>query len=331
MAVVVMLLSGVVLAVTKHCNHNCKGTNGPDYLIGSGSANTLSGLGGGDTLKGLRRGDVLNGAGGDDDLFGGAGDDSIYGGIGHDVLHGKRNGDYINGIDGTTSYSTARKKQRTVDVLTGDRGNDTIKAKDGKKDIIRGGPGYDKAYVDRVGVDKVNGVEKVVRGTGGPKPKQCNDGIDNDGDGKIDLQDSGCASATDDTENSKPIAPQNHPPVAKDDSYSVDKSGDLTVPPPGVLDNDKDVDGDSLTVDTAVVHGPFGPPPGDPSGADPGYLDLKPNGGFVYDPDHSATDSFTDSFTYKATDGVADSNVAKVKITVCDPQDPTPPLPAACP
>ena len=56
---------------------------------------------------------------------------------------------------------------------------------------------------------------------------------------------------------------------------------------------------------------------------------------FTYDPDHSYLvqppawpKSFTDSFTYKATDGVAESNVAKVKITVCEYMDPSPP--AAC-
>lgn len=34
---------------------------------------------------------------------------------------------------------------------------------------------------------------------------QCNDGNDNDGDGKIDMQDYGCASATDNTENGEPL------------------------------------------------------------------------------------------------------------------------------
>jgi hypothetical protein len=83
-------------------------------------------------------------------------------------------------------------------------------ARDGKKDIIRGGPGYDKAYVDRV--DEVKGVEKeVVPGSGGgnpnpiaPQKNQCNDGKDNDGDGKTDSQDPGCDSATDDTESPDP-------------------------------------------------------------------------------------------------------------------------------
>jgi len=204
-----MLLSGVVLAVTKTCNNNCKGTNSTDGLTGSNSKNELHGLGGGDVVKGLRGDDWLYGEGGDDELSGGPGFDGIYGGIGIDRLNGEKSSDHLEDIE-YTPYSTAQQtKNPTFDTLLGGGGNDTIRANDGKKDIIRGGTGYDKAYVDRV--DKVTGVEKeVVRGTGGgpPQPKQCQDGKDNDGDGKIDFgnsanNDPGCASATDDIENTE--------------------------------------------------------------------------------------------------------------------------------
>ena len=153
-----MLLSGVVLAVTKHCNHNCRGTGGDDYLTGSGSNNTLSGLGGADTVKGLGGTDLLTGDPGGDELSGGTGVDHIYGGTGVDRLNGKKGSDQLKDVEHRSYSSTARSKQRTVDVLIGDRGNDTIRARDGNRDIIRGGPGYDKAYVDKV--DKVKGVEE---------------------------------------------------------------------------------------------------------------------------------------------------------------------------
>ena len=57
------------------------------------------------------------------------------------------------------------------DVLTGGRGRDildagagdnTIFARDGRRDVVRGGPGQDTAYVDR-GIDRVTGVEKLLR------------------------------------------------------------------------------------------------------------------------------------------------------------------------
>jgi len=290
-----MLLSGMVLAVTKHCSKNCVGTNGPDYLIGSGSTNTLSGLGGGDTLKGLRRGDLLNGGGGDDDLFGGAGDDSIYGGTGYDVLHGQKNDDYLKDIENrSASYSTARKKQRTVDVLIGDRGNDTIKANDGKRDIVRGGPGHDTAYVDRV--DKVKGVEEEVVPGSGPGP--------------------------------------NKPPVANNDSYSVYNDEYLTVTDSakGVLSNDTDADNPNntnagLTVKDANPNTPEIDPVNGPTEGD---LTLNTDGTFEYNhtggcSPQPACIPPADSFTYKATDGAADSNVATVKITVCDKNDPNNP------
>lgn len=41
-----------------------------------------------------------------------------------------------------------------------------------------------------------------------PEKKQCNDGIDNDGDDKIDLADPGCSSSNDDDESDDPIPPQ---------------------------------------------------------------------------------------------------------------------------
>jgi Bacterial Ig domain/RTX calcium-binding nonapeptide repeat (4 copies) len=278
-------------------------------------------LGGGDTLKGLQGGDRLNGAGGDDDLFGGAGGDTIYGGIGHDVAHGKRNGDYINGIDGTTPYSAARKKQRTVDVLIGDSGNDTFRAKDGNKDIIRGGPGHDKAYVDKV--DNVKGVEKVVvpgggGGTGGgnpnpiaPQKKQCEDGKDNDNDGKTDLQDPGCAKATDNTENA--------PPVANDDTlttccgYPEDINVINNPDPAGV---DTDADGDNLRVSsfTQPSHGKVKRYASSPDEK----LLYTPKAGFPSCKSSPCPDG-TDSFDYTVSDGHGGTDTGTVDVTVYAP------------
>jgi hypothetical protein len=333
MVLVGMLLSGLVLAVTKNCNHNCKGTNGPDSLIGSNSKNKLHALGGADVVKGLRGTDWLYGEGGTDELSGGPGVDGIYGGTGYDWLNGKKGSDYLKDIEKSGRYSTALHKQRIeasaknrkVDVLIGDRGNDTIRARDGNRDIIRGGPGYDKAYVDRV--DKVTGVEKEVvpggGGTGGgnPQPKpnpvapqktQCEDGKDNDGDGKTDLQDSGCASATDDTENSNTIAPQNHPPVAQDDLYCEWVSdGFMDVGPPGVLGNDTDADNQGNTnAGLTVQDADPNTTKIDPVSGPEGLLELKADGSFTY----SADISRDDSFTYKATDGADESNEVTVSI-----------------
>jgi hypothetical protein len=91
----------------------------------------------------------------------------------------------------------------------------------------------------------------------------------------------------------------NHPAVADDDAYTRPSTGTLVVPAPGVLTNDSDTDGDGLTATLIAAPGH-------------GSVSLTPDGGFTY----VAAPGFTgtDSFTYAANDGSADSNVATVTI-----------------
>ena len=75
----------------------------------------------------------------------------------------------------------------------------------------------------------------------------------------------------------------------------------MTIPAPGVLANDTDVDGDTLTavlVDTVSN----------------GTLTLNDNGSFTYTPDPYFNG--TDSFTYRAKDAELTSEIATVKINV---------------
>jgi len=93
----------------------------------------------------------------------------------------------------------------------------------------------------------------------------------------------------------------NTPPVAAGESYVIDQDTTLTIPAPGVLGNDTDADGNPLTALKVT----------DPSH---GAVTLNANGSFTYTP--AAGYSGPDSFTYKANDGHADSNIATVAITV---------------
>lgn len=97
------------------------------------------------------------------------------------------------------------------------------------------------------------------------------------------------------------VANQNDAPVAAGDNYSTGEDSVLTVPATGVLLNDTDLDGDTLTavVQTAPAHG---------------TLVLNANGGFVYTPD--ADYYGTDQFTYLADDGKGGIAGALVTITV---------------
>ena len=94
---------------------------------------------------------------------------------------------------------------------------------------------------------------------------------------------------------------RNQPPEASDDAYSTAEDTALNVPAPGVLGNDSDPDGGSLTA--GLVTGPAH-----------GTLTLNPDGSLTYTP--SAGYHGPDSFTYKATDGTDETNVATVTITV---------------
>lgn len=116
----------------------------------------------------------------------------------------------------------------------------------------------------------------------------------------------------------------NAPPTAVNDTYTTNQNQALTVSAAsGVLANDTDVDaGTTLTVAS----------PRPVSGPSHGTLSLKSNGSLTYTP--NAGFSGTDSFTYKATDGTANSTAATVTITVKDtikPRvlDPTSPLAGA--
>jgi VCBS repeat-containing protein len=89
--------------------------------------------------------------------------------------------------------------------------------------------------------------------------------------------------------------------VAADDSYSTDEDTPLTVIAPGVLGDDSDVDGDTLTA--VLVSGPAH-----------GTVALNANGSFSYTPARNY--SGPDSFTYKASDGSLQSGARTVDLTV---------------
>ena len=106
----------------------------------------------------------------------------------------------------------------------------------------------------------------------------------------------------------------NTAPTAEGDSYTTNEDTTLTANgagsnPAGVLANDTDPDSDSLNA--VLVSGP--------SHAATNGFTLNQDGSFSYTP--AANFFGTDTFTYKANDGSADSNVATVTITVTSVND----------
>jgi len=96
----------------------------------NGRTCTITGTVAADLLKGTKGGDVLCAFAGGDRASGLAGNDVVEGGPGKDVIDGGA-------------------------------GNDLLLASDHRKDTVSGGPGLDRARVDK-GVDKVSGVEKIL-------------------------------------------------------------------------------------------------------------------------------------------------------------------------
>jgi DNA/RNA endonuclease G (NUC1) len=102
----------------------------------------------------------------------------------------------------------------------------------------------------------------------------------------------------------------NDAPVATNDNYVTNSNTTLNVTAPGVLSNDSDIDGPSLSSVYVAASGPSH-----------GVLSLNGDGSFSYSPNPNYTGS--DSFSYQAFDGSAYSNVATVMITVNDTVPPT--------
>lgn len=92
-----------------------------------------------------------------------------------------------------------------------------------------------------------------------------------------------------------------NPPGAANDTYTTNENTPLTVVAPGVLGNDTDSQGKSLTAQLAT-------------GPSHGTLTLNADGSFTYTP--NTYFAGTDSFTYMANDGIATSNTATVTISV---------------
>jgi len=100
---------------------------------------------------------------------------------------------------------------------------------------------------------------------------------------------------------------QNSAPLATDDSYYTEENTSLYIDSPGVLANDYDADGDSLTatLDSEPTNG---------------ILTLNTDGSFTYMPNTNFIG--TDNFTYTANDVAAASNIATVLITIEPVQTP---------
>jgi Ca2+-binding RTX toxin-like protein len=121
------------------CRLAVLGTNRADRLEGSDSGDVMIGFAAADRLRGLLGHDCLVGGSGGDRLDGGEGDDRLTGGTGRDRL-----------VD-----------DRGVNAFDAGPGGDFVDARNGRREPVRCGPGFDLARVDRR--DRLRGCERRLR------------------------------------------------------------------------------------------------------------------------------------------------------------------------
>jgi hypothetical protein len=179
MALVLLLASGVALAVTKI------GGPGPDALKGTNDRDRLEGGGGPDSLLGLDAGDCLSGGTGADTLEGGPGDDLatggpggcesplgqerpgesdvVNGGPGDDIVEGAAGADALRGGTGADLVADGENHRGATDALYSGRGDDFVFPRNvpGGKDVVQCGGGRDTVFADRK--DEISGDCERVR------------------------------------------------------------------------------------------------------------------------------------------------------------------------
>ena len=129
----------------------------------------------------------------------------------------------------------------------------------------------------------------------------------------------GCAGPADSTATvTITVDPVNDAPTATADSFVAVMNQTLNVGDPGVLANDNDIDGDSLTA--SKVSNPAH-----------GVVTLSADGGFSYTPASGYTGP--DAFSYRASDGSANSptRVVSLSVTALPPVHTPTPAPTATP
>jgi len=255
---------------------------GEDFLFGTCAKDVLKGSDKSEIIFGLRGNDEIAGGNGNDWVIGGRGNDEVDGGPGSDKVFGGKGND-------VASYVAAENANANAfghgDFYDGGSGFDVLKlvltAEEYKSDAVQA----DIAAFQEFLADNHNG---------------CG------GHGKtfeftaFDL--------TVRNFEALEIESGNAPPKGADDTYSTNEDTALTIDVPnGVLANDTDADGDSLTA--TIVKLP-----------DHGLLAFNDDGSFTYTPE---ADYFgADGFIYTASDGTDQSDPVNVVIDINPISDP---------
>jgi Ca2+-binding RTX toxin-like protein len=150
-----VLLAFAVGAGTVVVAKTIRGSSRGDVIKGTKKRDRIFGRAGDDLIKGKKGRDRLSGNAGDDTLVGGKGRDKLRAGPGKDILSGGPGNDRMVGGPGENQLNMRDGVEQ------GSPGNDVINARNGERDEIDCGDGYDTVYVDRA-EDGVYGCERLV-------------------------------------------------------------------------------------------------------------------------------------------------------------------------
>ena len=312
-------------------NDVLNGGSEDDVLDGGTGNDTVNGEGGNDSADGGADNDVVNGDAGNDFLTGGAGDDFLGGGSGNDTLVGGA-GEGDDTLDGGPDNDTATFASATLpitvnlqggfasgpeigndqivpntienviaglgsDILVGDVNNNTLQGNDGDdtltggggNDLLFGGKGIDTAvfggtvagYVINLGTGTVSDID----------PNNGDNGNDNLSGIEL-IQFADRIVFLDGT---------NNPPLAIDDLAETGEGLALTIPAEALLINDREFDGNPLTIESVVS-------------GNGGTVALDGNGDALFIPD--AGFSGDAQFFYTVSDGQGGTDTASVSVDV---------------
>lgn len=295
-------------------NDDVIGGDGDDTLLGGTGDDLIYGGLGQDYLDGEDGADKLFGFAGNDEIYGGAGDDIIFGHEGLDRLEGNAGNDTLNGGEGNDLlYGGAGNDELTggaggdlleggigSDILNGEQGNDTIYGGDGDDqlkggagaDILHGGAGTDTAIFEGPRTDyriELGAASNsyIITELADPSNVDTLTGIEN-------VSFNGVSHAIETVLNAVPVA-------ANDDGLSVLTGQTLTLQTAVLLENDVDLDGDTLTV--LSVQNPVN-----------GSVVLDGTGNISFTPDSGFLGTAT--FEYTISDGHGGTSDATVEIGV---------------
>lgn len=302
-------------------NDELYGNGGNDRLFGGKGNDQLFGGNGRDWLEGGRGNDLLDGGAGNDKLFGGKGRDELLGGDGKDSLYGGRGDDVLDGGAGSDMVFGGKGNDIAIYSLAENASADAC----GKGDFYDGGKGNEDVLrliltAEEMADDAVKADIEAFQEFLADNANGCGS------NGKVfkfeafdltvrnfellEIEDGSAPPAGGNTPpvgGNTPLPEPNAPPVGQDDLVQATEDTPVVI---AVLANDSDPDGDPLS--TVLVDGPKH-----------GTLEMNADGSYTYTPDADYNNNIDgpDGFTYRASDGVAESGLTNVVIDIAPVND----------